>query len=430
MLVGTVSFAQGRFGKDSADCVNYLNFYRDYFRQKNYKEAAPLWAKALKYCPPTASQYLYIHGQKILKYKIANYSGAQEGKEKLIDSLLMLSRIRAEYYPKYKVKAEENYVFDLVEYRPENDSQIFSVLDSVINEAGEEINPDILVFKMQRAIKMYKNKELDEDKVIDVYGKIYPIMQKLTQKETTGKVREHILAASKVLDNAFISSGVASCDNLEKIFKPRFDAADGNADIIKTIAKILSDNKCTDSDLFLNAIMSLDSLEPSSTSAYMLYQLNSQKGQFKEAMKYLEKAIETSTEGEQKIGEMAMELASYAFKNGDFTKAFSTARNVIDKYPAEEGKADYLIASIWASAKCNGNEIEKRAKYWVAVDYLVKAKKADPTLADECNNLIHEYSRYFPKTEDAFMYNLTDGQSYKINCSGMSASTTVRTIKK
>ena len=48
---------------------------------------------------------------------------------------------------------------------------------------------------------------------------------------------------------------------------------------------------------------------------------------------------------------------------------------------------------------------------------------------DEANRMIAQYSKYYPQTAEAFMYNFTDGQSYTVNCSGMTATTTVRTQK-
>ena len=49
MLFSVTSlFAQGKYGADSANCVKYLNFYRDYYRQNNYQEAAGLWRKAME----------------------------------------------------------------------------------------------------------------------------------------------------------------------------------------------------------------------------------------------------------------------------------------------------------------------------------------------------------------------------------------------
>ena len=92
-----------------------------------------------------------------------------------------------------------------------------------------------------------------------------------------------------------------------------------------------------------------------------------------------------------------------------------------------KAKSYLLAGTIWGSTVCKGNEIEVRAPYWVAVDYMNKAKAADPSLADECNNYISQYRTYYPTTGDAFMYDLTDGQSYTVSCNGMSATTTVRT---
>ena len=93
------------------------------------------------------------------------------------------------------------------------------------------------------------------------------------------------------------------------------------------------------------------------------------------------------------------------------------------------GKSYMLLGTIWGSIRCGGNEIENRAPYWVAVDYLQRARTADPSLADEANRLIGQYSRYFPATADAFMYDVQDGQSYTVSCGGLRATTTVRTQK-
>ena len=41
------------------------------------------------------------------------------------------------------------------------------------------------------------------------------------------------------------------------------------------------------------------------------------------------------------------------------------------------------MGQIWGSTSCGGDEVEKRAHYWVAVDYLNKARAADPTLAED-----------------------------------------------
>ena len=103
------------------------------------------------------------------------------------------------------------------------------------------------------------------------------------------------------------------------------------------------------------------------------------------------------------------------------------ARKAAELDPANQGKAYYLIGTIWGSVRCGGNEVERRANYWVAVDYLQKAKAADGSLTEDCDKLIIAYRKYYPVKSDAFMYELLDGQSYTVNCGGMHATTTVKT---
>ena len=123
------------------------------------------------------------------------------------------------------------------------------------------------------------------------------------------------------------------------------------------------------------------------------------------------------------------ELAAYCFKNGKNIKAIEAAQRAVELDSAVAGKSYMLIGTIWGSTVCQGDEIARRAPYWVAVDYMTKAKNADPELTEEANNHIRQYSSYYPQTAEAFMYDLTDGQSYTVSCGGMRAVTTVRTQK-
>jgi len=189
------------------------------------------------------------------------------------------------------------------------------------------------------------------------------------------------------------------------------------------------DSVCVNSELFLKAVTSLHQLEPSHTSSYFLYKLHASKGNVDEALKFMEEAIASEESDNMKDAELLFELAAYNFKNGNHAKAVSAARSAVEKDAAFGGKANLLIANIWAGQRCTANDMDNRAKYWVAVDYLNKAKAADDSLAEEANKLIATYRNYFPKTEDAFMYDLTDGKPYSISCGGLNATTTVRTIK-
>ena len=50
ILTGTNAFAQGKYGADSAECIKYLSYYQDYYKQRNYDDAIPNWRTAYKLC--------------------------------------------------------------------------------------------------------------------------------------------------------------------------------------------------------------------------------------------------------------------------------------------------------------------------------------------------------------------------------------------
>ena len=143
----------------------------------------------------------------------------------------------------------------------------------------------------------------------------------------------------------------------------------------------------------------------------------------------MEEAISAEASDSEADASYSFELAAFCYKNGKNSKAIEYAQKAIEISDTFDGKAYMLIGTIWGGVVCPGNEIEQRAKYWVAVDYMTKAKNADATLAEDANNYIRQYSAYYPQTAEAFMYDITDGQSYTVSCAGMRATTTVRTQK-
>ena len=186
---------------------------------------------------------------------------------------------------------------------------------------------------------------------------------------------------------------------------------------------------CSDNDLFLNAVNTMYRLEPSHNSAYYLSRLYSGRNDLDNAVKYMEEAIAAEESDAATDANYYFEIAATCFKGGRAPQAFEFALKAAELDPAVTGKAYMLAGTIWGSQACSGNEIEKRAQYWVAVDYMTKAKNADATLAEEADSHISQYKSYYPQTAEAFMYDVTDGQSYTVSCGGMRATTTVRTQK-
>ena len=350
-LGGSKAYAQVDWGPNKDECLKYVSYYEEYFKQKNYAEALPHWRKAYALAPKNARQTIYINGIAMFKNLLRQPKLDAAYRKAVIDTVFMLYDQRAENFPKYRVAALNNKGMDMANLLKGQDEVLFENFNAIISE------------------------------------------------------------------------------NQEK-FTPRFEADPDNIELVKNIVKMLGSTEGgIETPLFLKAVTSMHKQEPSALTAYNLYRLNSAQGNTEEAVKYLEEAISYPETDDATKGSYFFELATYCLKNGNNAKAYEYAEKAARMNSEFAGKSFYLIGTIWGSTVCGGNEIQRRSPYWVAVDYLQKAMNADPSLADDCRKLIGQYAAYYPQKAEAFMYDVTDGQTYTVACGGMRATTTVRTQK-
>ena len=418
--------AQGKYGADSAACIKYLSFYQDYIKQGNLEAADPAWQQAIQLCPPTASQNMLLDGMKILRKKINKFKSNPIRKEVLVDSLMMLHEMRISTYPKYVVTAKINKAMDMITYAAKGEEQeVFNVLGDAMETAKGKTAVVIPVRYMSYANDLYKAGTMSAEEVMAAYNKAYSTAE-LIEK---AKPSQAITDAKKDIENLLMISGVASCENLVEMFTPRFEANPTDRYMLGNLISMFSASNCLDEDLFMLAVEEMHKMESSHNSAYLLYKLYSQRNLADKAIAYMEEAIALC--GDTLVNQAAdycLELGTYCFKSaGEDAKAVEAAKKAAELNPENAGRAYLLAGTIWGSQKCHGNDIETRAPYWVAVDYLTKAKNADENLAAEATNLINQYRKYFPLKSEAFMFDLLDGATYTVSCNGLREATKVRT---
>ena len=420
--------AQGKFGPDSAECIKYLSYYTEYYKQKNYDSALPNWRQAYKLCPPTARYSLLSDGTTLLKRVLQQNSRNPIYKEALIDSIMKIYDERIQYWPKYETTSLNNKALDMYNYMKDEPEKLYEGLTEAVAKLGTKARANIYLFQINTAVDLYKDGKLDPEAVISAYETAVENINAMPVKNDVEKRSNEKTVAD--IESLFITSQVASCDNLIALFTPRFEADPQNVDLAKNIVKMMGITEgCTDNDLFLNAVTVMHEKEPSHVSAYNLYKLYAGRADVDNAVKYMTEAIENAESDAVTDGGYQYELAAFCYKNGQTAKAYAAAQAAAELDPAMAGKAYMLMGTIWGSMPCSGNDIEQRSKYWVAVDFMNKAKAADETLAESANDLIRQYSAYYPQTAEAFMYDVTDGQSYTVSCGGLRATTTVRTQK-
>ena len=427
-LSSTSVFAQGKYGADSANCIKYLSFYKDYFKQKSYNEALPNWREAFKRCPPTANQTMLVDGTTLMRKLISQNSKNPVYREKLVDSLMMIHDIRIANYPKYAVTARNNKGLDLANYVQNDPERLYKEYGEIIAGNKTKTKPTILLFYFDSAVELYKNGSLDEEEIIGVYEGCMELLSKMDPKDAADK--EMVDDMKVKIEELFASNNIADCDKLIELYTSKFEADPQNIELAEKIVRFMSAaDGCTDNALFISAATSIHKSNPTHASAYTLYKLNASTGKSAEAVKYLQEAIDREDSDAAQDAEYYYELAVYNFKCGNNLAAEQAAKKVIPLATTSEvkGKTYMLIGTIWGGVRCDGNDIAKRAPYWVAVDYFERAKAADPELAAEANKRINEYKKYYPLTADAFMFGVNDGETYQVSCGGFKANTTVRT---
>jgi tetratricopeptide (TPR) repeat protein len=424
-LAATAGFAQGSLASQSPECLKYLNYLKTDMDQGNLNDAAANWRGAFMNCDPGVRQSIYTDGQRIFRYLIEKNKANPQVKNALVDSLFLMFDLRIKLFPNSAATAAEFKVYDMIEYKSDKSEEILKAINQAIEISKEKTHPTLLLTKMQKVLDLYAKEKVDADMVMETYSSITPLIeaQIAAKHQDADQIKRDI-------DNLFANSGVASCENIIHLFTPRFEANPDDRALINNIVKLLNDAECTSEPLFLNAVQALHRLEPSFQSAYYLYRLYAGKNDHQNAVKLLLEAIESDQSTDEQDANMLIELSNYYMqKLENISKAAEYARMAMQKNSAVSGRANLILGLVWGSVRCQGNEVETRAKYWVAVDYLIRARNADPSIAEEASRYISAYSQYFPAQEEAFMYDIIDGASYTVSCGGMRENTTVRTRK-
>ncbi len=425
-FMGQNALAQtSRFGhgQDSADCVLYLSYYEEYFKQKNYDSALPNWRKAYSVCPPTASENMFIRGTTLMT-RLYNQTKDAAARKAIVDTILILQDQRMATYPKKRNTILNNKGQHIINYRSEDAEYTYKALNEIVDELGPQANGPLQVNLLQSAITLYRENKLTADDVIAAYDKVSANIENASAKNDAEK--EDNLKVKATIESIFADSKVASCENLLAIFGPRFEADPNNLALVSNIVKLMnSAEDCASNDLYLKAVTAMYKLDPSYRSAYGLYRLNAARDNVADAAKYLEEAIASAESDEATDAQYNYEMAAFCYKNGMRGKAIEAARKAVDMDYGYAGKAYLILGNLWASATC-GETVDKWARYWAAADYYQKARNADPSIADEAAASLGSVSRYYPEASEAFMYDLTKGQSYTVSCGGMTATTTVR----
>lgn len=93
MLISSSAQDYGKYGRDSAQCVQYLSFYKEYYNLAEYKEALKYWEVAYKVCPSDCRVSIYTDGAELYRWQLDQ--SISNNKTKLLSELLDINMQRA-----------------------------------------------------------------------------------------------------------------------------------------------------------------------------------------------------------------------------------------------------------------------------------------------------------------------------------------------
>ncbi len=421
---GSVTKTKYGKGQDSIDCIRHLSLYQQDYRFKNYDAAVVNWRKVFKDCPQS-SVNLAAHGIAMYQDFIVKEVDPTK-KAALVDTLMQIYEKGMVLRPQNKGTYLASMAQDMIRYSdgtPESQRKILKFLEESMALEKEETPAITYANYMKITIEQNDAKNLSDEELLENYTKVSDYLSaaiKKTPTEDLAKVRD-------MIDDSFANSKAANCNNLVKIYGAKFETNKNDLDFLRKLTRILSKERqdgtdCTDTQLFEKASEQQFALDPSSAAAYNMAKLFIKKDNFDKVIEYFESAIQHEND--------PIDKANYYYQLGNIRlakfKQYTEAKKCAleaSKLRPDWGLPYVLLANTYAAGpKCGEDEFEKAQIYWVIVDKLQKAKSLigddnqSKISVSQVNSMINQYSQHFPKKEEAFFRDITEGNTINVGC--------------
>ena len=415
LCMSTMAFAQ------DTDCDTDISIYREAFKQWDGKTASanPImisaWRRVFLNCP-SAKERTLTDGTKIVNNALIRGTKDAALKEKYIDTLVMVYEARIQYFPKSGIgNIKGRMGLDLMAF-PSRMEQAYNALKDAIDTDGNNSNYAFIDGLFSTTINMVKAGKLDESAILDEYSRLMDIVE-FNIKKYTEEGNEKLLN-SYTATKGNLELGVqpyANCEDLVRIYQKKFDAEPDNVELLQKIAATFAARNCDKTDLYLAVAIKLHKLNPSPESAYFIGKRYLSDQEYAKATSYLLEA--TKSEDVKSAQQAYKYLAQIMLKESKWEQGRAYARKAIE-LDKTDGEPYMIIGYLYASSgkDCNVNPLHQKAVLWAAVDKFQRAKEVDPSLASKANEMIREYSKMFPTSEDAFFYNVFEGDTYQVEC--------------
>jgi len=407
----------GKTPEDSLRCRDNISLYSEHYGHRNFAMAYIHWRDVFLNCPG-AQQNTFIRGAVLVRMKY-NEETDPARRDAWVDTLMMVYDKRIKYWG-HVHSSREGLVtglkaVELFQYRPNNIQEVNQLSTRAMELEKENTQSAVLLVHMQTLVRLHDAGLRNTDDILVTYDQVMGIIDyNLDHNPNDRNLYE---SAKDRIDNMF--EPFATCENIVSLFEPRFQNNPEDTLLLRRLTSMLNNSGCTEEKLFYKATRNLHKLDPGAESAFLMGRLENNAKNYEEAIRYFEEAVTLYKEDRDKFRALML-MADITFRNlRQFNRARSYALRASDLDP-ENGRPYILIGEMYAASasECGDNELTKNVAYWAAVDKFIQARNVDPepVVQERATQLIDTYRQYFPNVEITFMYGLSDGDIYRVEC--------------
>lgn len=438
MMTGVVHAQdQSKYGateEEQVICMEAFSVYQSFKKQKNWADAYLTWQKACAVCPPDVKESLYIDGARFIK-EMLRVEKTPARKKALADSLMTVYDLRMEHFPT-STRNSNNRCYILA-YKAGDYSRLFkkdvetayNMFKEAVSCLEAESSASSISGYYLALFEMYRNAGADArgaylSDLLTEYLVLQDYVDVNLKNSSDSRVIDGYEKARNNLDEIFIQ--IAECDQMLPVLEQKVADNPDDAELKKKVLRLMNKKDCSDSDFFIDVAKNVYAIEPEHPSAYAIGMNLLKKGEYGEALKYLEEAVELCGD--------CPEAENYLLRAGQVAsvqKQSSKARNYAKRVLAinpKNGSAIILEGDVifGMSAQCDDGALGSRSVYWLAYDYYARAKATDPSVAEAANKKMAAAKGQFPSKEDIFNYTKKEGEPFTVPCAGENTTVRVR----
>ena len=240
--------------KAQNNCEVDYSLYREYIKQWKQSGYNPnninpqmitSWRNVFLNCP-SFKQNTYVDGVTIMKNAFIRLTKDAALKDKYIDTLVMIYDKRAEYFPTGIGNIMGRKGVDLLAIAPERYEEAYNALKQAIDLDGNNTNNDFIIPYFNSVITMVKNGKLEESTILDEYGRLMEIVDFNIKSLADGSNEKDLNNFSATKNNLDVAvQPYANCEDLVRIYQPKFDANPNDVELLTKIAETLEKEDAT-----------------------------------------------------------------------------------------------------------------------------------------------------------------------------------------